>query len=59
MRTATVKKEEEADTRIIVKSSMKYREKERGHQEGGGSSKQGLTSTDDLTMELSEGRESP
>ena len=60
MRTARVKQEVGADTRIIVKEySMKYRRKERGHYKWE-STKQGITSAKDQHIDLPlEERESP
>ena len=44
--------------KTIENGDMKYERKEHGHYKGK-SPKQGLTSAEDLTMELREGRESP
>ena len=58
METARMKEEEKVDTRIMQESSSrKSGRKERGTK--GKSSKQGLTSAEDLTIELPEDRESP
>ena len=51
MKTASVKEEEEADTRIIANSKKSGR-MERVHEEE--KSKQGLTSAEDLTILLFE-----
>ena len=56
METTRVKEEEGSNTRII--GSMKYGTKERGHYKGG-KSQTTPTSAKDLTIGLSEGRESP
>ena len=48
--------EEKTDTRIMQESSKKSGGRERGHEEE--SPKQGLTNAKDLTIKLSEWRES-
>ena len=56
MRTARVKQEEETDTRIMQENSKNLEERNLGTK--GKRPKQNLTSAKDLTIELSEGRES-
>ena len=53
-----MKQEEEADTRIIAKGIVRNME-ERNVGTKGKSPKQGLTSAEDLTIDLPEGREYP
>ena len=55
--TARVKQEQETDAKIIVNSSMEFGRKLREHE--GKSLKQGLTSVENITIELPEGREFP
>ena len=57
MGTVRIKQEEETDTRIMQESSKKFGRKERGHE--GEKSQTRPTSAKDLTIELSEERESP
>ena len=57
METASVKQEEATDTRIIKRSIKKSERKERGHE--GEKSQTKPNYAKDLTIELSEGRESP
>ena len=52
-----MKQEAEADTRVIVEVVKKMEEKNVGTK--GKSFKQGLTSANDRTIELPEGRDSP
>ena len=56
MRKVRVKQEEERDTRIMQESSKKFVGKERGHE--GESPKQDITSANNITIELPNGRES-
>ena len=58
MRIGRMKQEEEADTRIIAKGIVRNME-ERNVGTKGKSPKQGLTSAEDLTIDLPEGREYP